>query len=62
MGIGFLGPTKKYIGGGGREMVLGSILDILEELHLGRLGMLLDHKREKNSNRQCFCKEQCFHQ
>ncbi len=47
MGIGFLGPTKKYIGGGGREMVLGSILDVVEVLHLGQLGMILDHEEQE---------------
>jgi hypothetical protein len=47
VGIRFLGPTKKYIGGGRREMALGSILDVLEVLHLGRLGMILDHEEQE---------------
>lgn len=47
MGIRILGPTEKYIGGGVREMALGFILDVLEVLHLGRLGMILDHEEQE---------------
>lgn len=38
---------QEYKGGGGKEMALGSILDILEVLHLGRLGMTLDHEEQE---------------